>query len=415
MIKLPDIEKSFWRLHEDKPRYSQLSSDLKVDVVIIGAGITGLSSAYLLKKSGLKVAVTEKRTVGSGTTGRTTGKVTSQHNLIYSFLENKFGPNTAKNYGQANQSAVELIRDIVAKEKISCDYQVQDNYVFTTKPAQAKKFQNEAKVAASIGLPASFVRSSGLPFEVAAAVKFTGQSQFHAQKYLNGLARAVAGNGCHIFENTSATGIRDGEPCRVKTNNGTITAKHIIVATNVPPLPLMARGLYCISEYPIVSYIVAGKLDKNFGGMYISPDSGNYSILPVKNGDEKLLIIGGEGHISGLRRLKSNRYQKLAVYARDKFGITQFDYKWADRDYLGYDSMPLIGKVYPWSKHLYTGTGFSKWGLSGGTVAAMILHDEITGKPNPWAKTFSSTRLEPLKSIPRVAAAYARHPFSANH
>jgi glycine/D-amino acid oxidase-like deaminating enzyme len=118
------------------------------------------------------------------------------------------------------------------------------------------------------------------------------------------------------------------------------------------------------------------------------------------------LLIGGEGHISGLRGNKKARYQRLADYAEQRFGITSITHRWSDRDYLAYDSIPLVGKLYPWSKNLYVGTAFMKWGLSNGTVAAMILRDLISSKENEWAATFDSSRLKPVKSIPRVAARY---------
>ena len=402
MLKLPETEKSYWREAYTNSLYPKAGEDLKVDVAIIGAGITGLTSAYLLKQSGLNVAVLEKSTVGGGTTGRTTGKVTAQHNLIYNDLQQRLGFKTAQIYGRANQAAVERLGLIVKNENIDCDWQRDDNYVFTDDTSKVSLFKEEAKTAVAIGLPVSLETEIPLPFKIEAAVKLAHQAKIHSQKYLLGLARAVNGQGSFVFENSNVIGIRDGSPGRVKTKKCSIVAKDIIVASNVPTLPLIARGAYCALEYPTESYIVAGKLNKKLQGMYISPDENHHSILPIETGSGRLLLIGGESHISGLSGNKQTRYQRLANYAEEHFGITSITHRWSDRDYLSYDSVPLIGKLYPWSKHLYVGTGFMKWGLSSGTLAGMILHDLIMGVDNPWASVFNPNRLSPIKSIPRV-------------
>ncbi|MDB5164542.1 MAG: hypothetical protein JWL89_168 [Candidatus Saccharibacteria bacterium] len=406
MPNLPDTEKSYWREAYITSLYPKLAEDLEVDAVIVGAGITGLTTAYLLKQSGLRVAVLEKRTVGAGTTGRTTGKVTSQHNLIYADLQRRLGREKARLYGEANQAAIKQINDIITAEKISCGWQREDNYVYTADAEQVARFKQEAVVAAELGLPATFVNTTPLPFGIKGAVRFTDQATMHPIRYLQGLAAAVHGDGSYVFENSTVTSIQDGKPGSVKTKVGSVSAKDIVVATNVPTLPLMARGGYCLLEYPTQSYIVAGEPEKEFAGMYISPDEHHYSILPVTMNGARLLLVGGESNISGLGGNKEARYSRLAQYAEKHFGVTTIDYKWSDRDYLAYDGIPLVGKLYPWSEHLYVATAFMKWGLSNGTVAAMILRDLIRSEQNEWAVTFNSNRLKPIASIPRVAAKY---------
>ncbi len=412
-MKLPLTEQSLWRDAYPGPLYPELKGELRVDVAIVGAGITGLTSAYLLKRAGFTVAVLDKDSVGGGTTGRTTGKVTAQHGLIYSYLHKKLGAKDAALYGEANQNAVKKVIQIISQEKIECDLAQSDNYVFTADVKQVKNFKQEAEAAASLGLPASFTSVTSLPFEIAGAVKFSDQASISSQKYLNGLAKAIDGNGSYVFENSNVTGIRDGKLCRVKTKDGTVYAKDVVVATNVPTLPLMARGGYCMLEYPTESYIVAGLLDKNLPGMYISPDNDHYSILPVNFNDRRYLLIGGGGHVSGMRLGRASHFERLAAYAKQHFGITTFTNNWSDRDYVAYDKVPLIGKLYPWSKHVYVGTAFKKWGLSGGTAAAMILTDLIAGKKNKYAHVFTPQRLRPIASIPRAVWEQAKQQFSS--
>lgn len=398
---------SYWRSAYSGSTYPSLEEQIETDVVIVGAGITGLTSAYLLKRAGHKVVVLDKGTVGSGTTGRTTGKVTSQHGLGYQSMTKRFGAATAKIYGDANQAALNLIEEIVTRESIECGWTIEDNYVFTSQERRVNEFKQEAEAAAAVGLPATFETNLELPFEVKGAVKFANQAKIHSQRYLLGLAKAVNGNGSFVFENSSVNGIRDGSPCRVKTSHGTVIAKHIIVATNVPTMPLMARGLYCLKEYPTESYIIAVPLKQKLRGMYISPDNDHYSILPSEHGGQPLLLIGGGAHLSGLKISKKFKFNRLTNYAGKHFGSTDIKYSWSDRDYLAYDDIPLVGRLYPWSKNLYVGTAFKKWGLTNGTAAGMILTDLINGKPNQWAQVFDATRMRPIAYFPRAALDYA--------
>ena len=409
MIPLPESERSLWREFYRNANYPMLQKDIHVDVAIVGAGITGLTAAYLLKQEGKTVAVLDKDTVGGGTTGRTTGKVTSQHHLIYDTLIKKYGEKVARQYADANSAAVEKVAEIIKKEKIACDWERDDNYVFTVSDNQVETFRKEAEAAQRLGLPATFETTTPLPFEIKAAVRFRNQGKMNAQSYVMGLAAAVHGDGSYVYEHSNAIGIRDGEQPRVKTLGGTILAEDIIVATNVPTLPLLARGGYCSKEYPTESYIVAGELPHTQRGMYISPDKHQYSVLPIEAEGKRMLLIGGEGHFFGFRINKAARYKRLAEYAEKHFGITKILYKWSDRDYSAYDNIPLIGRLYTWSNYVYVATAMKKWGLSSGTAAAMILTDSIMGRTNPWASAFDSTRLKkPLSSIPEAVVKETR-------
>lgn len=406
MAQLPHNAKSLWRESYAERLYPALGDDIEVDVAIIGAGITGLTTAYLLKQAGKKVAVLDKATVAGGTSGRTTGKVTSQHNICYLDLQKHRGQAHAKAYANANQAAVEQIASIVQTEHIACDWERDTNVVYTTDPAKKKLFEQEAAVASALGLPASFSTTSDLPFDVAATVAFTNQSKINMQKYLLGLARAVHGDGSFVFEKSAISRIKDGKPALVGTSGGTVTARDIVVATNVPCLPLMARGTYCLYEYPIISYIVAAHTEHPLQGMYISPDKHGYSVLPITVDGKKMMLVGGEGHFSGQPASGLHRQQKLADFGQKHFGMHSIDYRWSDRDYIPYDNIPLVGKTYPWSKHLYIATAFKKWGLSNGTAAAMMLRDAIMGTENPWSHTFATNRGSTVRAIPRAIARY---------
>lgn len=393
-MKLPAQEKSLLKPGGFKTTYSRITKDIKADTVIVGGGIAGISTAYLLAKAGQKVSVLEKDAIGSGTTGHTTGKVTSQHNLTYAELIKRHGRQKARLYAQSNQMAVEEIRQLIRDENIDCGWEDADNYVYTTRSERTSEFKAEAKAAKDLGLPASFEKTSPLPFPIAAAVKFSGQGHFSAQKYIEALAKKIRKMGGQIYEDSKVTNFQDGA---VSTNNHQVVAENVVVATNVPSWPLIARAAYCLLEYPTTSYIVAGKPKIKLSGMYISPDDGWYSILPV--GDT--LLVGGENHIPGLGRAKT-RQRKLAGFAKTHFGVENIDYRWHARDYLAYDNVPLVGKLYPWSKHMFVISAFKKWGLSHSMVAAQIISDEILGQNNKFASLYNPHRLSAISSIPRV-------------
>jgi glycine/D-amino acid oxidase-like deaminating enzyme len=407
MLQLPDSEQSLWRESYPEQSYARLTAEIEVDVAVIGAGITGLTTAYLLKQVGKTVAVLDKATVGGGTSGRTTGKVTSQHNLIYDELTERLGIEQARAYAEINQAAVEKVAAIVKAEKLDCGWQMEDNYVYTTEPDKVESFRRETRAASSLGLPAVFQTESPLPFEIAGAVKFTGQATFNAQQYLLGLAEKVHGDGSYVFETSNVSRVHEND-VRVwlSTAHGKVRAKKLVVATNVPTLPLLARGEYCFFEYPQESYIVAARVPKKLSGMYISPDKDQYSILPVTLAGKPGVLVGGLGRLSALRGRTVKHYRKLADYAEQHFNATEIVYRWSDRDYLSYDRLPLIGKLYPWSEHMYVGAAYSKWGLSNGTAAGMILTDMITGKGSRYAEIFEPHRRQVVAGIPGAIKRY---------
>lgn len=396
----PDNSGSYWLKDGTDPVYPQLKENIDVDVVIVGGGITGLTIAHALKQTGRTVAVLERRTIAGGTTSGTTGKVTAQHGLAYADLVKQFGQDNMQRYADVYMQAMRDIEALVQTEKLDCEWLKQDNYVYTTNSEKVNQFKHEAEVAAGLGLPASFETDLQLPFEVQGAVKFADQAQFNSNKYCHELAERINGDGSYVFEQSKAIGFEDGTPARVKTDEGSVVAKHIVVATLVPTLPLIGRISYGLFESPQTSYIVAGKIDSRLEGMYISPDKDHYSILPVRSGDEQYIFIGGEGHLPGTRRSEP-RLQKLADYASQWFDVKNVEYKWGAMDYTAYDKLPLIGKLYPWSKNMYTATGFKKWGLSSSMVAAIIIRDLLDGRTTPVAHLFRTHRASAPLAIPK--------------
>ena len=385
---------SLWVDTAPETSYPKLEGSTDVDVAVIGGGIAGLTAALLLKRAGVRVAVIEAGRVGTGVTGHTTGKVSSLHRLVYRELRRSFGERGAWTYGEANQAAVERIASLVETEAIDCDFRRVANYTYAESNEGLEQVKEEAAIALALGLPAAYTDTTPLPFPVRGAVRFEGQAQLHATKYLVGLAQAVAGDGSEVFEQSRVTDVDDGAQCRIATKDGSVTAGAAIVATNIP---ILDRGLFFARCHAHRSYLIALALDgEPPDGTFISADEPLRSIMPYRAGSQDFLLVGGEGHRASETVDATERYRRLEAWARERFPVAALEYRWSTQDALPIDGVPYIGRMSPFSRNVYVATGFRKWGLSNGTVAAMVLADEIVGKPNPWSSTFNSNRLKPL-------------------
>lgn len=306
---------------------------MQVDVAIVGAGIAGITAAMLLKRAGKRVAVLEAGRVAEGASGHTTAKVTSLHQLRYAALMEEMGQEKAHLYGESNQAAIERVAALVRDEHIDCDFARKDAYTFAESPATLDAVKAEVEAAQLLGLPATYVQETPLPFEVMGAIKFSHQAQFHPRKYLLCLAAKIPGEGSFLWENTRVTTVDGENPCRVRADNGyTVTAEDVIVTTN---LPILDQGLFFAKTFPKRSYLIGTRIDaaKAPDGMLIGTGENYRSIrtTPMDNGST-LLLIGGEGHKVGEVTSTEERFERLAGYARHRFGVETIDYYWSSQD-----------------------------------------------------------------------------------
>ena len=385
---------SIWLDAAEEDGFPRLDRPLSVDVAVLGGGIVGISTALLLKRAGMTVAVLEADRVGTGVTGHTTAKLTSLHGLAYARLASSFGDDGARAYGDANQAGIEQIAQWVENEGIDCDFRRKANYTYALSRERLGDIENEVEAAQRAGLPASYTEDTDLPYPVAGAVRVEAQAEFHPRRFVLALADLVAGDGSHVFEETRALGVSEGRPTRVETTGAPLTAGHVVVATH---FPFLDRGLYFARMHPERSYALGVRVrGQTPQEMYISADQPTRSIRSYKLPDGDILIVGGEGHKTGQGGDTLARYQALERFAREHWDVDHVEYQWSSQDNEAIDHVPYIGRLAPHTRRLYTATGFRKWGLAQGVAAAMILEDLILGRENPWASLYDPGRMKPL-------------------
>jgi glycine/D-amino acid oxidase-like deaminating enzyme/nitrite reductase/ring-hydroxylating ferredoxin subunit len=385
---------SLWTATTDPGDFPPLEHDESRDVVVVGAGITGLTTARLLLERGASVIVIDAGALAAGATGYTTAKVTSLHGVTYTGLAARLGEERARLYGVANEAAIAEITRLVALDGIECDLDRRAHVVYTTDPGRAESVMSEAALAARLGLPASTSAAPELPLGVAAAVRFENQAQFHPRAYCLGLAGAIEAAGGRIHTDTRALHV-DRSKNLVVTDRGELRGDAIVVATHIP---LKLLGAYFARTEPWRSYAIAVTVRGDRPqDMYISADSPTRSLRTA--GDH--LIVGGEGHKVGAEHETGKHYGNLETWARQHFDVASIDHRWSAQDWSSADGVPFMGRL-PGHDRVYVATAFGKWGMTHGTVAAMVIRDLITGRDNPWLEIYDATRLAPTQSLKSV-------------
>ncbi len=390
---------SYWIGSTPETDYPELNENIKTDILVVGGGITGIATAYMLQKEGLDVVIIDANRIVQSTSGHTTAKITSLHSVKYAKLVKQLGEEGAGKYGEINEKAISMIEDIIKENNIQCDFSRQPNFVYTKEEQYINVIEEEVNAAKSIGLPARFEASLPLPFTVQGAVCFDNQAQFHPRKYLLSLADIFVKNGGHIFENTVALDIHEDRECTTSTRNGfSIKSDKVIIASHFPFYD--GWGFYSARMYAERSYSLAVKSPVTVPyGMYISYEEPTRSIRtqPGEDGSQ-LLIIGGEHHKTGQDINEKEHYTKLIDFAETVFQATDVPYRWSAQDYTVMNEVPFIGHITGNKMNIFVATGFQKWGMTTSHVSAMIIRDIIANGKSEVENIFTPSRFTPFSS-----------------
>lgn len=445
--------KSYWIKsieEKDRIKFEKLEENIKTDVCIIGGGLTGLSTAYNLSKYKIRTVLIEKDEICKQTSGNSTAKITSQHGLIYKYLIDSKGREFARKYYEANEKAINNIKNIIDKEKIDCEFEYQPSYVFTQSIQEVEKIKDEVEAIKGFGGKAKLIEAPDiqinklkceelvekineklkidvdniekenlnlernlvkermkqiLPIKAIAGVEFEKQAQFNPYKYGIGLAKICSDSGVKIYEHTKAIDVdtEDEDEYYVITleNGCKIKTKYLVIATKYPIVNI--PGFYFIKMYQSTSYAIAMKTKQRlFDGMYINSEEPTISLRTTKYGDEYLLIVVGSDHKTGAEIDLSNSYRYLEEIARNLCTEGKIKYYWNTEDCITLDKIPYIGQYSKMWDNAYVATGFNKWGITTSNIAAEIITNKILGEESDYEEIFKSTRLEPIKNIKEV-------------
>ena len=399
-----------WHANAEPDLHPALVGECSADVVVVGAGITGLTTAVLLAQRGAQVVVVEAMRIARGVTGRTTAKVTAQHSLLYSRLADVHGEEAARLYGQANQAGVEQVAAFAEAAAIDCRHSRRPAYTYTLDESFLGKVKREAELCARLGLPSVFVSSTedDLPYPVLGAVRFSEQVQLQPVAYCAALARMLSEHGGRIFEQSPVTDVSFGRSPKVTTRNGSVTAETVVLATHLPNL---ARGLFFAKLEPQASHGVAIEVDGPVPhGMYICAEQPTRSVRSFEADGRTYLIAVGEGHRTG-EDDPVERERSLERWATTHWP-GRVAHRWMAQDYASLDLLPYVGPLTRSSDRILLAAGFQKWGLSNGTAAAMVLTELALGGTHPWQRLYDSLRFTPgasARTFVQHNATAARH------
>jgi glycine/D-amino acid oxidase-like deaminating enzyme/nitrite reductase/ring-hydroxylating ferredoxin subunit len=398
-IAFPQFPHSYWLASAEIPKFSKLNVDLHVDVTIVGAGITGIITAYLLSKKGLKVAVVDAGRILEGTTGHTTAKITAQHDLIYDEFISHYGKDNARLYYEANNEALQFIKQTVKEHEIDCQFTEEDAYIYTNSNEYGEKISKEFKAYQELGIMGDLREQIPLPFTTKSAVVMKNQAQFNPVPFLTHLADHIIQLGGQIYEQTTVVGVTKENPAMVKTSDGhQITCNYVISSSHFPFND--RNGYYFARLHAERSYAMLAKIEKNYpGGMYLSAENPKRSLRSVMVNGEAMVIIGGESHKTGQGICTFQYYESLKQFGEEIFGLRDILYRWSAQDLVTLDKLPYIGQELEDVPNLLVATGYRKWGMSTSVVAAILNSKIITGEKSPYQELFSPLRFHADPSI----------------
>jgi glycine/D-amino acid oxidase-like deaminating enzyme/nitrite reductase/ring-hydroxylating ferredoxin subunit len=396
------MRESWWSASASKTEFPGLDG-ARTSVAVLGGGIAGLTTAYLLAREGRAVTVVEAGHVAAGVSGYTTAKVSVQHNLVYADLAKRHGNEAAKAYAESQSMALRWIRETLTAEGIGCELEERTSLVYTETDEDVDQVTAEVDAARQAGLDMQRVDTSSLPWSIRAGASLAGQAQFHPRKYLLALVERIIDAGGRIAEQTRALDVVRGDDGPVVvTDRGELACEEVVVATHYP---FLDRGLLFARLAPYRDVVVAAAIDEGAdpGVIAISTGSetgGTHSVrtAPYRDGKRLLIVTGGQ-YKTGTQEDVESAYDELGAWTQQRFPGAEIVYSWSTQDTSSVDRLPMIGALPHSDDHIWVATGFSAWGMTNGTLAGLILADLLQERRNAYADLY-----DPRRSTPRASA-----------
>jgi glycine/D-amino acid oxidase-like deaminating enzyme len=388
---------SIWCATAEPFASPSLEQNARADVCVVGAGIAGLTTAYLLAREGKSVVVLEKDKVGGGETSHTSAHLSNVMDAGYHKIESLHGETGARLAAQSHSSAITRIDYIVAREHIQCNFERVNGYLFLGPTTSEKDLHEEFEAAKRAGVNVKELADPPLDLKLGPSLQFRRQAQFHPLKYMSGLAAAIKRYGGRIYNATEAAEIKGGTAVEIRTaNHKKISAGAVVVATNTP---VSGRTGLHAKQAPYRSYVIGIRIPTNAipKALYWDTEDPFHYVrrVRVKEGraERNFLIVGGEDHKLGQAEDSEHRFARLRAWARMRFGpLGEPQFHWSGQTMNTVDGLALIGRDPGDEDNVYIATGDSGMGLTHGTIAGILLTDLISGRHNPWTALYDPSR-----------------------
>ena len=391
------------------PLESPLAERISADVCIVGAGIAGMTTAYLLASEGKSVVVLDDGPIGGGMTGRTTAHLVTALDDRYFELERLHGADGARLAAESHTAAINAIEAIVEQEGIKCEFERLDGYLFVPPRESQKVLDDELEAVHKAGLT-DIEKVARVPwdsFDTGPALRFPRQAQFHPLKYLAGLAKAIKQKGGRIYTETHAKEIEGGKQARIETSGGgVVTAGAVVVATNSPVNDLIAIHT---KQAPYQTYVIGARIPEGSVTRGLYWDTPNpYHYLRIESAGKgaeahDVLIVGGEDHKTGQQDDANKRFGALERWTRHRFPMVEgIEYRWSGEVLEPFDGLAFIGRNPMDKDNVFIATGDSGNGMTHGTIAGILLTDLIMGRKNAWESIYDPSRIT-LKALTEFA------------
>lgn len=382
--------KSIWKYNIRKRALNKLDKNITTDILIIGGGISGLTTAYYLRNSKYKITLVDKDICGHGVSANTTGKLTFMQDLIYSKLSSNFNEEVAFKYLNSCKDAIRIVKNIISRNNIDCNLENVSSYVFTNDINKIENFKKEEEFYKKNNIKYKVVSKLPNNLGVKYGIKINYGCVFHPVKYLMGIRKLLLESKVCIYENTRAIKLtKKDNYYEVNTDSGIILAKKVIVCTHYPFFVM--PGIIPLKSSIEKSYVLSGLTKTNKKFIAISNENPVYSIRYYTDSNKDYIIYAGNSHYIANHFDNEKRYKEL-INDYKKYIDKDIKYYFLNHDIMTPDYLPYIGSVYKNDNSLLIATGFNKWGMTNGTIAGKILSDIILNKDNQYIELFSLHR-----------------------